>query len=144
MEMTEERNIHVWFELSYSNYLVLARSLLQSMPDNWQIKFVKLLEELDESFDLPPEYTGNYWVRMRDGNKFVADPFRDYQRGRRVIPLKPKETTTCPEHGEVEEIPVMRDGAWHIVCPICGVDTNPKDSTGPPHHFKMTNINGGY
>jgi hypothetical protein len=47
---TEHEAIHAWFGLTYSNYLVLPRTLLQSMPDQWQAKFVALLEEMQEAF----------------------------------------------------------------------------------------------
>ena len=43
--------IHEFFELSYANYLVLHRALLQSMPEDWQVEFVTLLNRLDEAFD---------------------------------------------------------------------------------------------
>jgi hypothetical protein len=43
--------IHGWFGLTYANYLVLPRTLLQSMPDPWQEKFVGLLGQLDRAFD---------------------------------------------------------------------------------------------
>lgn len=42
--------IHRWFGLSYANYLVLPRSVLQSMPDEWQHRFVAALEEMSEAF----------------------------------------------------------------------------------------------
>lgn len=42
--------IHGHFGLSYANYLVLNRTLLQSMPVEWQRPFVALLRELDEAF----------------------------------------------------------------------------------------------
>lgn len=45
-----EMDIHTWFGLSYSNYLVLHRSLLQSMPEEWQHRFVRMLGELSEAF----------------------------------------------------------------------------------------------
>ncbi|WP_030186594.1 hypothetical protein, partial [Streptomyces capuensis] len=41
--------IHKHFGLSYANYLVLPRTLLQSMPDAWQNAFVKLLDEMDDA-----------------------------------------------------------------------------------------------
>lgn len=47
--------IHAYFGLSYANYLVLPRTLLQSMPDEWQTKFVTLLREYDEAFDHVPQ-----------------------------------------------------------------------------------------
>ncbi len=42
--------VHGFFGLSYSNYLVLHRSLLQSMPDDWQVRFVDCINELEASF----------------------------------------------------------------------------------------------
>ena len=42
--------IHEWFELSYSNYLVIPRSVLQSMPVEWQDRFVAALEEMGKAF----------------------------------------------------------------------------------------------
>lgn len=43
-------DVHAWFGLSYSNYLVIPRTLLQSMPKEWQRDFVAKLSELDEAF----------------------------------------------------------------------------------------------
>ncbi|NEA52370.1 hypothetical protein [Streptomyces sp. SID10815] len=42
--------IHGWFELSYSNYAVLHRTLMQSMPTEWQDRMVACLEELREAY----------------------------------------------------------------------------------------------
>lgn len=42
--------IHRHFGLSYSNYLVLPRTLLQSMPLEWQERAVALLDELAAAF----------------------------------------------------------------------------------------------
>lgn len=42
--------IHQWFSLSYSNYLVLHRTMMQSMPVSWQERAVALFEELDAAF----------------------------------------------------------------------------------------------
>jgi hypothetical protein len=47
--------IHCHFGLSYANYLVLPRTLLQSMPDEWQTQFVTLLETLEEAFAHVPQ-----------------------------------------------------------------------------------------
>lgn len=46
-----EKTIHGWFGLTYANYLVMPRSVLQSMPDEWQAEFVKLLNECREEFE---------------------------------------------------------------------------------------------
>lgn len=42
------REIHDYFELSYANWLTLPRTLLQSMPSDWQKDFVELLDKFDE------------------------------------------------------------------------------------------------
>jgi hypothetical protein len=44
-------DIHTFFGLTYSNYLVLPRTLLQSMPMDWQHRATALLNELHEAFD---------------------------------------------------------------------------------------------
>ena len=46
----ETEAVHGWFGLTYANYLVLHRTLLQSMPDEWQNRFVACLRELEDAF----------------------------------------------------------------------------------------------
>lgn len=80
--------VHNWFELSYAQYLALPRSVLQSMPDEWQERFIRCMEELDETIDWRPK-EGRYWVYLRDKNgRRIEDPLGDYERGRRRIPHK--------------------------------------------------------
>lgn len=93
-------DIHTYFGLSYAHYLVLPRSVLQSMPEEWQHKFVELLEELDETEwrSMLPE--GMYKIEYRDyayeyneeteQEEFTwkeerHDPLMNYERGRRNI-----------------------------------------------------------
>lgn len=47
----EVEAVHTYFGLTYANYLVRPRTLLQSMPDEWQSRFVDCLRELDAAFD---------------------------------------------------------------------------------------------
>lgn len=42
--------IHGWFSLTYSNFLVLHRTVLQSMPVEWQDRMVELLEEMGAAY----------------------------------------------------------------------------------------------
>lgn len=42
--------VHAHAGLSYANYLVVPRTLLQSMPDPWQNRFVACLDELADAF----------------------------------------------------------------------------------------------
>jgi hypothetical protein len=83
--------IHAWFELSYAQYLTIPRSILQSMPQEWQERFVKCLEELDETFDWRPS-EGRYWVTLKDGNgRYVHDPLMEYRHRGTLTPEEVRE-----------------------------------------------------
>jgi hypothetical protein len=55
LHVAEPDAIHGWFGLSYSNYLVVPRTLLQSMPDEWQSRMVACLNELQDAFAHVPQ-----------------------------------------------------------------------------------------
>jgi hypothetical protein len=105
----EDRDIHSWFELTYAQYLTLPRSVLQSMPLEWQHRFVKCLEELDETIDWRPKH-GQYRVSLHlvnddeeDGETWGAeldDPLMDYRRGRRRVPHLPAHATDPYDYGK--------------------------------------------
>ena len=77
--------IHAWFELTYSSYFVMQRTILQSMPIKWQRRFVKLIEEVEEYF--PEINNGQFMVKRKDdNNKFISDELSNYERGRRILP----------------------------------------------------------
>jgi hypothetical protein len=82
--------IHGWFELSYASYLVLPRTMLQSMPLQWQEDFVAHLEELERLMPAWPGHDRSIEVHLRDDNthRYVSDPLVNYERGRRRLPLK--------------------------------------------------------
>jgi hypothetical protein len=42
--------VHLWFSLSYANFLVWHRAHMQSMPLEWQHRFVELAEELEAAY----------------------------------------------------------------------------------------------
>lgn len=81
--------IHNFFSLSYASYLVLRRSILQSMPVDWQARLVALLNELDDATEDLEDPVAGFKVRTydEDGNK-IDDPFEAYDRGRRRVELK--------------------------------------------------------
>jgi hypothetical protein len=80
-----DRDIHDWFGLTYAQYLTIPRSILQSMPAEWQQRFVRCLEELDAAFDWRPS-EGRYWVTLKDAKGRIRhDPLMDYERGRRIL-----------------------------------------------------------
>lgn len=71
--------IHLWFELSYAQYLTIPRSIMEAMPIEWQRKMAALLDELDEAYKWRPQ-EGRYWVRLKDGNgRYVSDPLMEYR-----------------------------------------------------------------
>lgn len=105
--LPSEEPIHAWFELSYAQYLTIPRSALQSMPIEWQHRFVECLMELDEidwrpqhgtryrcqlyfvddlasadDFGTEEQYVKAYWRRA------IEDPLGDYARGRRRLPRR--------------------------------------------------------
>lgn len=56
----ETEPTHLHFGLSYSTHLVLPRTLLQSMPPEWQRAFVHLLDQYEAAFrhvEQPPGYS---------------------------------------------------------------------------------------
>lgn len=85
----DKQDIHTWFELSYAQYLTVPRSVLQSMPIEWQHKFTELLYELDDKIDWRPK-SGRYWVRLKDDKgRYVHDPLMEYRHAK-PLPYRPK------------------------------------------------------
>jgi hypothetical protein len=75
-------DVHTYFNLSYANYLVLPRTLLQSMPAEWQVEFVRLMRQYDAAFEHVPQAKA-YDVTAEEG----VDPVPYYNRGRtRIAP----------------------------------------------------------
>jgi hypothetical protein len=80
--------IHQMFGLSYARYLVVPRSVLQSMPAHWQGKMVVLLEEMrvacaQVGIELPTYVVDNSGGEKRD--KLMRAWLHDYERGRRNV-----------------------------------------------------------
>lgn len=71
--------VHGWFGLTYSNYLVLPRSLMQAMPVEWQERFVQCLNEMKEAtWEL--EIKDKYTVLLRgDKGRIISDPHSPYR-----------------------------------------------------------------
>jgi hypothetical protein len=87
--------IHEYFGLTYSNYLVLPRLVLQSMPDEWQQEFVKMLYQIPELLGTEWEPERGYRVLALDSIKKVQkDPYSNYERGRRKLAMKGMDNVT--------------------------------------------------
>lgn len=56
----DEEPVHAWFDLTYANYLVLPRTLMQSMPQEWQSRIVACLRELQEASAEVPQADRHY------------------------------------------------------------------------------------
>jgi hypothetical protein len=88
-ELAEEPEpIHAWFSLSYANYLIEPRSILQSAPVEWQRQFIALLLDLHEMFDRASAPASYRIVPLNVSGEETRDKFKDYDRGRRRIPRK--------------------------------------------------------
>jgi hypothetical protein len=84
-ELDDRIDIDLFFSLSYANYLVLHRSLLQSMPKEWQYEFVALVQQMDHHFrdvEQAPGY--KVWAVGDDGRR-IREPLPHYNRGRTFI-----------------------------------------------------------
>lgn len=85
-------DVDLYFELTYANFGVFPRTLLQSMPQEWQERFFDLMTEYDDHWrGLPKDFfPGEYRVQpTRDGRLVPWSDFRapHYNRTRtRVTP----------------------------------------------------------
>ena len=81
--MQEEMDVTTFFGLSYASWLTVPRIVMESMPIEWQHKFVALLNEMNDTFDWMPDDLSLSVTGKRE-NKFVRLPFllNDYRRGR--------------------------------------------------------------
>ena len=84
--MDDDIDIHTWFGLTYANYLVLPRTLMQSMPLHWQRSMVECLRTLEDAF-WHIDHAPSYFVRARDPEtgRFIKDPVPHYNKGRTYI-----------------------------------------------------------
>jgi hypothetical protein len=76
--------IHGFFELSYAQYLTIPRSVLQSMPVEWQERFVKCLEELDDAFDWRPRRGKCYRVMLCEVKEDYSEDGESSEWGRTI------------------------------------------------------------
>lgn len=100
MTVEAVRDIHTWFGLTYSSHLVLPRVLLQSMPEDWQARFVAALDELRTAFehiDQPASYKVTA-AEEREAGDLTGDELRQMGITRREVPC-----TVDHDHDEDDE-----------------------------------------
>lgn len=62
-----------WFGLSRASFLVLPRSFMHEMPDEWQSKMADLLEEYDSKVK-DVDCIDSVYVQAKKDNKFTKIP----------------------------------------------------------------------
>lgn len=81
---SDPMDVHTYFGLTYSNYLVLHRTILQSLPEDMQHRLTAVLAEVDHWCDRNGvEVAPRYSIHARDeAGRFIKDPVPHYFRGR--------------------------------------------------------------
>ena len=90
LDLRHDGPIHLWFNLTYASYLVISRVLLQSMPVEWQARFVACLEEVRQAFPEEADATPNYAVFVRGDNGRLSverEEMRNYRRNMLPFPI---------------------------------------------------------
>ena len=103
-------DVHTFFGLSYATHLVWPRSVMQSMPDDWQHRFTALARGLVDAcehhkielpvynvkaMEEPPSPSEIHDWEERYGEAweptYIDDPLGTYDRGRRNVFRNPDE-----------------------------------------------------
>jgi hypothetical protein len=92
----ETEPIHLWFSLSYANYLVAPRSVLQSMPQEWQARFVMLLAEMQDSFGHLDWPTYHVEALAREPELLHEETCPDCEGEGVITPLPTEDERPCP------------------------------------------------
>lgn len=87
-----EEAVHEWFGLTYASFMVLPRVALQSMPPEWQRRFIAMVSEIEQTLELPEEIPSAYRVTRIDAKgRYLPNPWPYYNRGRTRLPLKERD-----------------------------------------------------
>lgn len=80
--MSESHEMEMFWGMSRAQYLTIPRSIIQEMSKEWQDKFAKLLNELDDSVDWRPD-NATYWCLLRDNEtgRYISNPLAEYRHG---------------------------------------------------------------
>ncbi|MGC4923803.1 hypothetical protein ACLQ17_25730 [Streptomyces sp. DT197] len=106
-------SIHHHFGLSYANYLVLHRTLLQSMSAEWQQQFVALLRQFDEAFAHVPQAEAYEVTAAREREVRDLDDHEARLLGITVDPRRGKEPPEwMPPENRTEWRDAHRDPAY--------------------------------
>ena len=75
-----------FFSLSYANYYVLNRTVLEQMPGPWQEQFVGMLHDMQEAAERGGQTLhGCFRVQpVTEDGKYARDPIPHYRRAPRL------------------------------------------------------------
>ncbi len=118
--------IHGWFSLSYSNYQVLNRTLMQRMPIAWQDRMVACLEELRDAFEHVPQAE---CFRVEAATEHEVSDLDEEQRKHLGITEDWYRGETPPDGLSVEGL-----AEW---------EAEHEDPDGPTYHRDGEEIDGG-
>ena len=89
--MAGEVSLEQWFGLSYANYLVVPRAVLQSMPEEWQAEMASLLEEMNKRCEGAGVSLPSYRVRAVDeAVRFTREAVPHYRHAPNVFEERTK------------------------------------------------------
>lgn len=77
-----------WFSLSYASWLTIPRIVLQSMPVEWQEKFFSLLDEIENTIEVPEYAKKSTTVSLKENGKFIKSNIPSYRHN--LLNLKVK------------------------------------------------------
>lgn len=75
MDNSYRKDLHTWFGLSYSAFLVMPRVAMMQMPKEWQEQMSELLHQYDETINTRAFGVHSCFVTVKDANnKFMKMP----------------------------------------------------------------------
>lgn len=75
MDYNYRKDLHGWFGLSYTAFVVMPRVAMMQMPKEWQEKMAELLHEYDETINTGAFGVHSCFVTVKDeNNKFMRMP----------------------------------------------------------------------
>ena len=100
-----ETPVHDMFGLTYAKWMVVPRVILEHMPKEWQREFVRLMNQLNNTFDWQPDEM-EFYVQARVNGKYgkLPDHLCEYRH---------------PDHQSIESLKI---NAHNGMCHICRWD----------------------
>ena len=75
MNNSYRKDLHTWFGLSRSSFLVIPRVAMMQMPKEWQEKMAELLHQYDEAINTTAFGVHSCFVTVKDeNNRFMKMP----------------------------------------------------------------------